>query len=111
MGFFMNDKIINAIRQRVANEPYARKMGLKLLKLEPGYALVQRFIITWCICVGSASTMVAEEMFWRISIVVGNVDRNSLSASLTIGWIRTGFCSCLHCRSSPSGLNAENGLN
>jgi len=37
----MNDKIINAIRQRVANEPFAKKLGLKLLKLEPGYALVE----------------------------------------------------------------------
>jgi len=37
----MDEKVIEAIRQRVANEPYARKMGLKLLKLEPGYALVE----------------------------------------------------------------------
>jgi acyl-CoA thioesterase len=37
----MDKKVIEAIRQRVANEPYALKMGLKLLKLEPGYALVE----------------------------------------------------------------------
>ncbi|MBW2005443.1 MAG: hotdog fold thioesterase [Deltaproteobacteria bacterium] len=37
----MDKKVIEAIRQRVANEPYAKKMGLKLLKLEPGYALVE----------------------------------------------------------------------
>ena len=37
----MDKKAIEAIRKRVANEPYARKMGLKLLKLEPGYALVE----------------------------------------------------------------------
>ena len=37
----MNDKIIDAIRQKVAKEPYARKMGLRLLRLEPGYALVE----------------------------------------------------------------------
>jgi len=37
----MNDKIINAIRQKVANEPYARKLGLRLLRVEPGYALVE----------------------------------------------------------------------
>jgi len=37
----MSKKAIEAIRKRVANEPYARKMGLKLLKLEPGYALVE----------------------------------------------------------------------
>lgn len=40
-GFVMNDKFIEAIRKRVASEPYARKLGLKLLKLEPGYALVE----------------------------------------------------------------------
>ncbi len=37
----MDEKVIEAIRQRVANEQYARKMGLKLLRLEPGYALVE----------------------------------------------------------------------
>ena len=37
----MDKKIIEAIRNRVASEPYARKLGLKLLKLKPGYALVE----------------------------------------------------------------------
>ena len=37
----MEKKIIEAIRKRVAREPYARKLGLKLLKLNPGYALVE----------------------------------------------------------------------
>jgi len=38
----VNDKkVMDAIRQRVAREPYARKMGLKLLRLELGYALVE----------------------------------------------------------------------
>ena len=38
----MNDKkVIEAIWQRVANEPYANKLGLRLLRLEPGYALVE----------------------------------------------------------------------
>jgi len=37
----MDKKVIEAIWQRVAKEPYARKMGLRLLRLEPGYALVE----------------------------------------------------------------------
>jgi acyl-CoA thioesterase len=37
----MDKKVIEAIRQGIANEPFARKMGLKLLSLEPGYALVE----------------------------------------------------------------------
>jgi len=37
----MSKNVIEAIKQRVANEPFARKLGLKLLKLEPGYALVE----------------------------------------------------------------------
>jgi acyl-CoA thioesterase len=37
----MDKKVVEVIRQRVASEPYARKLGLKLLKLEPGYALVE----------------------------------------------------------------------
>ncbi|UCG67837.1 MAG: hotdog fold thioesterase [Deltaproteobacteria bacterium] len=32
---------MDAIWERVANEPFARKMGLRLLKIEPGYALVE----------------------------------------------------------------------
>ncbi len=38
----VNDKkVIEAIWQMVANEPYANKLGLRLLRLEPGYALVE----------------------------------------------------------------------
>jgi acyl-CoA thioesterase len=37
----VDDKVIDAIRQRVASEPYAKKLGLRLLSLEPGYALVE----------------------------------------------------------------------
>jgi acyl-CoA thioesterase len=37
----MDKKIIEALRKRVASEPYASKLGLKLLKLKPGYALVE----------------------------------------------------------------------
>jgi len=37
----VNDKVIEAIWRRVANEPYAKKLGLRLLRLDPGYALVE----------------------------------------------------------------------
>ena len=37
----MSKDVLEAIRKRVANEPFAKKLGLKLLKLEPGYALVE----------------------------------------------------------------------
>jgi acyl-CoA thioesterase len=37
----VDDEVINAIRQRVGSEPYARKLGLRLLQLGPGYALVE----------------------------------------------------------------------
>ena len=37
----MEDEVINAIWQRVTSEPYARKLGLRLLQLGPGYALVE----------------------------------------------------------------------
>jgi len=40
-GGMVNKEVANAIWQRVAKEPYARKLGLKLLRLEPGYALVE----------------------------------------------------------------------
>ena len=37
----MDKKVVEAIKQRVAKEPYARKLGIRLLRLEPGSALVE----------------------------------------------------------------------
>ena len=37
----MDKRVREALRQKVANEPFAGKMGLKLLKVGPGYALVE----------------------------------------------------------------------
>jgi acyl-CoA thioesterase len=37
----MDTKVIDGIRTRVAEEAYARKLGLVLRKAEPGYALVE----------------------------------------------------------------------
>lgn len=37
----MSEDIFEAIRKRVAEEPYAKKMGLKLVEVAEGYALVE----------------------------------------------------------------------
>ena len=37
----MGDKVLSAIMKQVEQERFARKMGMKLIKLEPGYALVE----------------------------------------------------------------------
>jgi len=37
----MNDKVISSIVRRIKSEPYARKMGIKLVELAPGRALVE----------------------------------------------------------------------
>jgi acyl-CoA thioesterase len=37
----MGKEIFEAIRRRVAEEPYAKKMGLKLVEVDEGYALVE----------------------------------------------------------------------
>jgi acyl-CoA thioesterase len=37
----MGEEIFEAIRKRVAEEPYAKKMGLKLVEVAEGYALVE----------------------------------------------------------------------
>ena len=37
----MDQQVADALWKRVAQEPFARKLGLKLVKLEPGYALVE----------------------------------------------------------------------
>jgi acyl-CoA thioesterase len=40
----MDRKVIEAIRTRAAEEAYARKLGIVLRKVEPGYALVEMAI-------------------------------------------------------------------
>ena len=37
----MHNRIIDAIKQKMENEPYARKLGLELVLLEPGRATVE----------------------------------------------------------------------
>jgi len=37
----MGEEVFEAIRKRVAKEPYAKKMGLKLVEVGEGYALVE----------------------------------------------------------------------
>jgi acyl-CoA thioesterase len=37
----MEDHVISAIRRQVEKESYAKKMGLTLVKLEPGHAVVE----------------------------------------------------------------------
>jgi acyl-CoA thioesterase len=37
----MNDKVISSIVKQAQREPFARKLGLHLLKVEPGYAMVE----------------------------------------------------------------------
>jgi acyl-CoA thioesterase len=37
----MSKNVLEAIKKMVANEPYARKLGIQLIKVEPGYALVE----------------------------------------------------------------------
>jgi len=37
----MDTEVIDAIKRRVAEEAYARKLGIVLRKAEPGYALVE----------------------------------------------------------------------
>jgi acyl-CoA thioesterase len=37
----MGEEIFKAIRKRVAEEPYAKKMGLVLVEVDEGYALVE----------------------------------------------------------------------
>ena len=37
----MNDKVLSAIKRQVEKEHYAQKLGLKLILLEPGHAIVE----------------------------------------------------------------------
>ncbi|MGD2124951.1 MAG: hotdog fold thioesterase [Desulfobacteraceae bacterium] len=37
----MDEKVLSAIRRQVQKEPYAHKLGITLLKVAPGYAMVE----------------------------------------------------------------------
>ena len=37
----MADEVLSSIFKRVASEAFARKLGMRLVKLEPGYAIVE----------------------------------------------------------------------
>jgi acyl-CoA thioesterase len=37
----MVDEVIQSIKRHVEREPFARKLGLRLVKVEPGYAMVE----------------------------------------------------------------------
>jgi acyl-CoA thioesterase len=37
----MVDEVIQSIKKQVQKEPFARKLGLRLIKAEPGYAMVE----------------------------------------------------------------------
>jgi acyl-CoA thioesterase len=37
----MSDRVISSIVKHVQKEPFARKLGLRLIKVEPGYAMVE----------------------------------------------------------------------
>jgi hypothetical protein len=57
-------------------------------------AFVQRFISTWWIWAGPASTDEEEENDSRISIVDGREARMSFMTSLAMGLTWTIFCTC-----------------
>jgi acyl-CoA thioesterase len=37
----MDEKIIQSLEEKIRDEAYARKMGIRLLKVEPGHAVVE----------------------------------------------------------------------
>ncbi|MBW1705872.1 MAG: PaaI family thioesterase [Deltaproteobacteria bacterium] len=37
----MNDEVLSSICKRVADEAFARKLGMRLVELEPGHAIVE----------------------------------------------------------------------
>ena len=37
----MDDKVISGIKRQVEKEPYAQKLGMRLVLLEPGHAIVE----------------------------------------------------------------------
>ena len=84
------DKIFEAIRRKVDEEPYARKLGLKLMKVAPGYSLV-RMVFTpdleniFGMAHGGAIFSLIDEAFETASNSHGTV---AVALSLNVNYIK-----------------------
>lgn len=85
----MSDRIFRAIERRVEEEPYARKLGLKLMKVGPGYSLV-RMVFTedmeniFGMAHGGAIFSLIDEAFETASNSHGTV---AVALGLTVNYI------------------------
>lgn len=75
----MSEKVFEALRVRVKSEPYAKMMGLELMKVESGYALVrmaftERHHNIYSRCHGGAIFSLIDEAFQIASNSSGKIE-------------------------------------
>jgi acyl-CoA thioesterase len=90
-GTDMQEKIFEAIHKRVAEEPYARKLGMKLLKVETGYSLVQMTFTRdmeniYGMAHGGAIFSLIDEAFETAS---NSHDRVAVALNLSVNFIKS----------------------
>ena len=86
----MDKRVLNAIFEKVENEPYANKLGMKLLKLDYGYSLVEMHFTEdvaniFGIPHGGAIFSLVDEAFETASNSHGTV---ALALNMNISYLR-----------------------
>jgi acyl-CoA thioesterase len=75
----MSEKVFEALRERVKNEPYANMLGLELVRVESGYALIrmafsERHHNIYGRCHGGAIFSLIDEAFQIASNSSGKIE-------------------------------------
>ncbi len=75
----MSEKVFEALRERVKSEPYAKMLGLELVKVESGYALIrmaftERHHNIYGRCHGGAIFSLIDEAFQIASNSSGKIE-------------------------------------
>jgi acyl-CoA thioesterase len=79
MGESVSEKVFEALRERVKSEPYAKLLGLELVKVESGYALIrmaftERHHNIYRRCHGGAIFSLMDEAFQIASNSSGKIE-------------------------------------
>jgi acyl-CoA thioesterase len=78
-GIHMDERVFDALRKRVLEEPYAKMLGLELVKVESGYALIrmaftERHHNIYGRCHGGAIFSLIDEAFQIASNSSGKIE-------------------------------------
>ena len=86
----MSEKVFEALRRRAVDEPYAKMLGLELVKVEDGYALVrmtftERHRNIYGRCHGGALFSLIDEAFQFASNSSGRIE---IALNVTVSYMK-----------------------